>query len=201
MGNTKADKRREELREQFWPDSEGRIWKGPKEKGYWCSPRFLPLILHLTTYKKIVGNHNCSTVYLDLFSRDFGQGIIEIRDEDEHAYYSGYEGSRSRRTWQERIHSLEKAGFIQVTHKGNHLIGYVLLIHPLQVAQALRSEGKIESKWWHQLQEQLRNIGAEPLSDPLARPELQLRVINGGVASGSGSLSQDLPRRGSGKPG
>jgi hypothetical protein len=123
-----------------------------------------------------MGTKDCSKVYLDLLSRDFGQGIIEIRDEEEHAFFSGYTTSRGRRTWQERIRSLEKAGFIKVADKPNRAIGFILLIHPYQVVARLRQEGKISDKWWDVLQQQLRDVGAEAI------PEVpkNLRVIQGG---------------------
>ena len=176
MARIKPDQRREEQRERIWPGSKEDIWRGPAERGYWCAPRVLPLLFHITSDKQLVGTQDCSKVYLDLLSRDFGQGIIEIRDEEEHAFFSGYTTTRARRTWQERIRSLEKAGFIKVAPKGNRSIGFILLLHPYQVIARLRQEGKISDRWWEMLQQQLRDVGAEPLAET---PKI-LRVIEGG---------------------
>ena len=190
MPKTKQDQRREEQRERLWPGSEESVWKGPSEgKGYWCAPRVLPLLFHMTSDKSLMGKQDCSKVYLDLLSRDFYQGIVEIRDEEEHAFSSGYTTSRGRRTWQERIRSLEKAGFIKVAPKGNRSIGYILLLHPYQVVARLREEGKISDRWWEALQQQLRDVGAEPL----AETPKNLRVIQGG---GGKSVQERKVKRG-----
>jgi hypothetical protein len=181
MGKTKADQRREQLREQLWPDSADRVWKGPEETGYWCAPRILPLLLHLTKEKGIVGEKDCSFVYLELLSRDFGQGIVEIRDEDEHAFCAGYTSNRARRTWQERMHALASAGFIEVETKGNRPLGYVLVLHPTHVVSELRRQRKVSDQWWNLLQQQLLEVGAPRIEDPLIPTEL--RVIPGGVAT------------------
>lgn len=164
---TRASQRRRDLREQLWPDSEDRIWRGADEKGWWPAPRVLPLLLHLTRDKEIVGAQDASQVYLELLSRDFGQSIVEIRDEDEHAYHAGYTSSRARRTWQERMRVLEKAGFIEVRAKGNRDYGLVLIVHPAHVIRELRRQGKVTDKWWSMLQQQLLDTGATVLEDPL----------------------------------
>jgi hypothetical protein len=124
-------------------------------------------------------------VYTELLSRDFGQGIVEIRDEDEHAYCAGYTGPRAKRTWQERMRLLKEAGFIKISPKGNRSNGYVLLVHPSRFVSEFRKQGRIDDDWWHLFEEQLRNIGAEVLPDPLATREL--RIINGGAGE-AGSL-------------
>jgi hypothetical protein len=160
MARTKADERRELLRESLWPSQEENIWGGPAERGYWCAPRTLPLLLNLTSDKRIVGELDCSSAYIDLLSRDFGQGFVEILDEDEHAYCAGYSGRRARRTWQERIKRLEKAGFIKLTPRLNRSIGYVLIIHPYKVAAELKNAGKIDSQWWQLFSQRLSDIGA-----------------------------------------
>jgi hypothetical protein len=160
MVRTKADQRREQLRESLWPGEEENVWGGPTEKGYWCAPRTLPLMLNLASDKRVVGELDCSTAYVDLLSRDFGQGFVEILDEEEHAYCSGYTGRRARRTWQERIKKLEKAGFIRVKPRLNRSIGYVLIVHPYKVASELRRAGKLDSQWWQLFSQRLNDMGA-----------------------------------------
>ncbi|HEV8239887.1 MAG TPA: hypothetical protein VGS57_11015 [Thermoanaerobaculia bacterium] len=172
---TKADITREALREQLWPGSGARVWKGPEEVGYWCAPRVLPLILFLAADKKLVGKPDCSAVYLELLARDLGQGIVEILDEDEHAFFAGYTGERARRTWQERVQALTNAGFIEIRAKGNRKFGYILLLHPAAVVAKLRQQGKIADAWWTLYQQRLRQVGA-PTHAEIA-PEF--RVLEG----------------------
>lgn len=183
MPKTKADQRRELLRNQLWPDYQDNIWGGPTEKGYWCAPRVLPLLLDLVADKKIVGQLDCSKVYLELLSRDFGQGVVEILDEEEHAFCAGYRGKRAKRTWQERIRRLEEAGFIKIQPKGNRAIGYILIFHPYKIALKLRHLGKVEDLWWQLFQQKLNAVGAtealtrfeELTSAPDALEELEVR--------------------------
>ena len=46
-----------------------------------------------------------SSVYLDLISRQRGEGVIEMGHEADHVFASGYTGRRAVRTWQERMRS------------------------------------------------------------------------------------------------
>lgn len=159
MPRTKADKRREQIRDELWPESEQRIWQSAREMGYWCAPRVLPLLLHLTKDQRIVGKADCSFVYLQLLSRDFGQGLVEIRDEDEHAFGAGYLGERARRTWQERMRILSENGFIEVAPKGNKTYGFVLIVHPLVYVQEFREHGILSERWWNSFQHLLAESG------------------------------------------
>jgi hypothetical protein len=171
---------REALREQLWPDSADQIWKGAKEKGYFPSPRNLPLILHLIREKTVGGALDSSSVYVELLHRDMGQGIVEILDEDEHAFCAGYVGSRAVRSWRERVLALQKAGFIKVFPKGNRKIGYVGIMHPRIVVTELRRQAKVPERWWQLFQDRQRRVGAPTDSDPTT--EKRLKAISGGRA-------------------
>ena len=175
VAKTRADARRESLRESLWPGQGENVWGGPSEKGYWCAPRTLPLLLNLTSNRGIVGELDCSSAFLDLLSRDFGQGVVEILDEEEHAFFAGYTGRRARRTWQERIKRLEKAGFIKLKPRINRPIGYVLINHPYKVAVELRRAGKIDDQWWQLFRQRLNDLGA---GDVLERFEESISAQN-----------------------
>jgi hypothetical protein len=129
-------------------------------------------VLALTKDKRIVGEKDCSSVYLELLARDFGQGIVEIRDEDEHAFCAGYSSNRARRTWQERIKLLEREGFIQTVPKGNRSTGYVLIVHPLQAVAGLRRQGKVTDELWRMFQQRLLETGCPPLEESDVSGEL-----------------------------
>jgi len=155
---TRADSKRLHLRDELWPNAEPLITR-PDEKGWWRAPRTFPLILSLTRDKRITGKLDCSSVYLELHSRDFGQGLVEILDEDEHAFCAGYFGNRALRSWRERMAMLESAGFIKIAPKGNRRIGYVLLINPHAVAEELRRQGKVPDAWWRAYKQRLQAVG------------------------------------------
>lgn len=139
--------RREEIREQYWPDED--LWTGEKEVGWFPAPRTLPLILGLLSSKEISGKKDPSSVYLDLMSRQRGEGVIEMGHEADHAFASGYEGRRAVRTWQERMRILEENGFIRTAEVGNQPYKYVAIIHPTTAVQRLRDDKKVPVRWWN----------------------------------------------------
>ncbi len=145
MNKSGHSDKRAKLRKQFWPDDDA--WTGEGEKGWFQVPRTLPLILyHLVSSKPVSGNRDATSVYLELWSRHMGGGVVEMKHEGEHAYAAGYIGSRAVRTWQERMKILEKQGFIKTKKIGNHY-KYVLLVHPTFVVQQLRASQEISQDW------------------------------------------------------
>lgn len=66
----------------------------------------------------------------------------------EHSYAAGYSGSRSVRTWQERMKLLVQLGFIKGKQVGNQPFRYVLLVHPTVAVKRLLEDGKISGDWW-----------------------------------------------------
>jgi hypothetical protein len=86
---------------------------------------------------------------LELLSRHYDSGVVEMAQELEHAYASGYTGSRALRTWQERMHLLEKNGFIKTQKIGNQQFKLVFLAHPTVAVQKLKEQGKIPADWWN----------------------------------------------------
>jgi hypothetical protein len=134
----------------------------------------LPLILWLIDDLAGKGKE-CSKVYLDLLSRDFGQGLVEIRDEADHAYCAGFITDRGPRSWRERIVILKELGFVRVAPRGNREIGYLLLVHPLLAVKSLRAAKRVPDRWWNMLRDQVRAVGASwPEGDGL-------RLVEGGA--------------------
>jgi len=159
-----ADRRRSALRDQLWPGSSGKIWDMKDReavKGFASVPRLLPWVLHLIKHlaKEIAGG-DPSMSYLELWCRDFGQGIITISDEHECAFASGYSGKRAVRTWREHMFKLLEIGFILAEAVGNREYGYVLLLNPLAVCHRLHLEKKAPDGWWAAFVSRATAIGA-----------------------------------------
>jgi len=142
---TKGAEYRETLRQSLFPGEEA--WIGATEKGWFRAPRTLPLVLGLIDSKDQSGKARISNVYLELWARNMGEGLIEMKDPDTHAYHAGYWGSRGVRTWQERMRILEDLGFIKIKPAGNRQYGYVLLVHPAKVIEKLQAQGKLPPNW------------------------------------------------------
>jgi len=141
----RAQEHREKIRRKFFRDEDP--WTGENEKGWFKAPRTLPLILGLISSKAVSGRCDPTKVYLELWSRHMGEGVIELRHEGEHAYAAGYEGSRGIRTWQERMKLLEKHGIIKVKAIGGRPYKYVLLVHPTAVVEKLKRDELVTSSW------------------------------------------------------
>jgi hypothetical protein len=174
--------RREELQKQYWPTED--LWTGEHEKGWFPAPRSLPLILTLLASKSISQKQDPASVYLDLLSRQRGEGIIEMEHEAVHAYAAGYEGTRAIRTWQERMKVLVQAGFIKTVDVGNQKYKYVAIVHPTTAVQRLRDAKKIPDKWWNAyvaLKTQTREATHEQRQKKIASAQKVVSIVPPGV--------------------
>jgi hypothetical protein len=141
--------RRIELRDDLWPNAADEVWSRKTEKGFSTIPRTLSLIMTLIDQIGPKGK-NASLVYCDFWCRVFDEAmLIEVTDEQELAYSSGFITPRSLRSWQERVNSLEKHGFIRVQAKGLRKHGFILIRHPHIVVQELRKKGLVPDSWWN----------------------------------------------------
>lgn len=145
MNKTRGREFREQLRKKFWPNEDA--WTGENEKGWFYAPRTLPLILSLIASKSVSGKRNPSRVYLELWARHIGEGVIEMKHEGDHAYAAGYVGNRGIRTWREHMELLENSGIIKIKRIGNQQYKYVLLVHPTTVVEKLRLANKVDQQW------------------------------------------------------
>jgi hypothetical protein len=145
VNKTKGQEHRDKIRKRFFSGEDA--WTGENEKGWFYAPRTLPLTLNLIASKKVSGRCDPSKVYLELWARHMGGGVIEMRHEGDHAYAAGYKGPRGIRTWQERMNILEKNGVIKTKQIGNQRYKYVLLIHPTTVVEKLRLAGNVDDDW------------------------------------------------------
>jgi hypothetical protein len=126
------------------------VWNRKSGKGFSTIPRTLSLIMSLIDQIGGKGK-NASRVYCDLWCRGFDLAMfVEVIDEQELAFSSGFVASRSVRTWQERI--AEKQGFIRVQAKGLRKHGFILLRHPHIVVQELREQRLVPDTWWNAFQ-------------------------------------------------
>jgi hypothetical protein len=165
-----ADVKRQSLRNALWPGSAAWIWDlNDREAvvGFSTIPRLLSLVLALI--KHLVrgdASGDPSSAYVDLWCRDFGQGIIIVSDEEEFAHASGYSSSRAVRTWRAHLSRLRELGFILTMPDGNREFGNLLLLNPLRVCARLHAEGKTPEGWWPAFIRRASAIGT-PIPEPL----------------------------------
>ena len=144
MKNRKSEERTN-LRDRFWPGAQA--WTGEDSKGWFRTPRTLPLLLILLKSKALSGRQDPSSAYLALWARHLDSGIVEITNERELAYEAGYTGNRALRTWRERMRLLESLGFIKAQKIGNEPYRYVLMIDPVVAVEALAKKGRVDAAW------------------------------------------------------
>lgn len=108
-------------------------------------------------------NVDASRVYMDLWSRQYEDGFLEVHDEQEFAASCGYHrGARGVRSWRDAMQALEDLGFIRAKPKGQRKFGYVLLPHPFDVYSVLiETQREKIPAWWQDLFERrLIEVGA-----------------------------------------
>ena len=157
-----------EQREVYWPNSDSLVWTPKTGKGFFSAPRSLGLIATLIRLR--APKLDPSRVYIDLWARNFEEGVIEIGNEQDMAAACGYaQGTRSIRTWRERIDALVKMGFIRLAPSGTRKHGAVLLLHPDRVVATLRLDPSVSiPDWWLSLYDKrMREVGA-PVAAPFS---------------------------------
>ena len=166
LGGVKASQKRTEQREEYWSGSGEDFWHRTRssDKGFSTIPRTLPLVMVLLEH--LGKGKDLTRVYLDLWSRLFDEGVVEVTDQADFAYASGFAANRGVRSWRERIKKLEELGFVKTTGRWDDDIHYILVVHPDKVIQKLDNEGKLPSQWKARYEAKLREIGAQRWSPP-----------------------------------
>jgi hypothetical protein len=155
---TRGQTRREELRDQLWPDAASLVWNRKKEKGFCTVPRTLALVMCLLD--QLQKKKDASPVYLDLWCRAFDDYLIEVTDEPAFGYSAGYMTGRGVRTWRERVRLLEKWGFIRVKASGSRKIAYIFLVDPHKAVKLLHQKDQVPESWWNTFNHRAGEIGA-----------------------------------------
>jgi len=169
MTGARARERRLHVRDTVFPNSEDLVYVGGQsEKGWRLMPRTMPLILTLISDLAPKGRQDgAARVYLELWFRDFGEGLVELTDQDVHAFAAGYTAAgRGARSWRECVDVLEERGFIRIAPQGSRRYGYALLIHPDKVVEQLRSKGIVPDAWYNAYQHRRAETGAVPKPPP-----------------------------------
>jgi hypothetical protein len=154
-------RKRAALREKLFPGSADRVWAQPLESGWAKYPRTTAFLLRALRQKNVSGELDPASTLIDLWDRNMGEGLVELRDEKEHAYAAGFDSERGVRSWRERMRLLVKAGFVEIHRRGPIEFGYALIVHPHVAAAKLREKGLIDDDLWHLIVERARDVGAD----------------------------------------
>lgn len=161
---SKIQKKKQALRKQLWGDIDpSRIWNRKENDGYTTIPRTMPIIFqimdNLAEKSKPVSN-----VYFSLWCRVFDESFIEIKNQEEMAFESGFSGQRAVSTWRTRMKNLVNLGFIDAKEGASGEYSYILLINPYKIIKKFHEEKKVQDKKYNALYARAQEIGAADLN-------------------------------------
>jgi hypothetical protein len=160
-----ADAKRAALRENFWPKvEEDDLWLRTKRTGFTTIPRTMSLIGRLIDQLSGKGFPLFST-YFSLWCRVYDEAFVEIRNERELAFESGFSGPRGEVTWRSRMRRLQELGFVDIKPGLASDLQYVLIWNPIKVI-ARAYEGEVSNLAYSALKVRLVEIGATDLDPP-----------------------------------
>lgn len=155
-------KKQLELRKRLWPDiDEATLWH--KKRGWLTIPRVMPIISQIMN--ALSKGKPIFPTYLDLWCRTFDNSFVIANKHSEMAFSAGFTGERAIRTWQDRIKTLEKLGFIRVADGPSGKISYILILNPFQVIKTLEQEKQVTTSVMNALHQRMIEVGADDMDE------------------------------------
>lgn len=168
-----ADAKRAALKSTFWPDAEdSSLWLRKQRTGFTTIPRTMNLIGRVMDHLSGKGFPLFST-YFTLWCRVYDEAFVEIRNERELAFESGFTGTRGEVTWRARMRRLQELGFIDIKPGLASELQYVLIWNPVHaIATAYERANLSEDLAYSALKARLIEVGADDLDDVVGqRPD------------------------------
>jgi len=113
------------------------------------------------------------STYFTLWCRVYDAAFVEMRNERELAFESGFTGTRGEVTWRARMRRLQELGFIDIKPGLASELQYVLIWNPVHaIAAAYEREARPDDLAYLALKARLIEVGADDLDDaPDQRPD------------------------------
>lgn len=148
------------MRTKLWPEiEEASLWLRKDKVGFTTIPRAMTLIGRIMDQISGKGTPLFST-YLPLWCRVFDEAFVEIRNEKELAFESGFSGSRGVATWRARMRRLQELGFIAIRPGIASDFQYVLILDPILIISGHTAVGAVDSLSDQALTARLIEVGA-----------------------------------------
>jgi hypothetical protein len=157
------EKRREELRNQIWPDlDKSKLWNRNSFKGFISIPRTLPLIGKILN--EVSEQGRLSDTYYTLWTYNNDQNFIEITNPVEVSFSTGFTGQRALQTWTNKMRELTRLGFISVKDGASGEFNFVLIWEPhiIILEHEQKKTRGLASVSITALKARLNKIGAKP---------------------------------------
>ncbi len=141
--STRMTKKRERLRNKFWPKiAEDKLWLRQNTKGFGTIPRGLSIIMRIMN--SLSKGKPLSGTYFTLWCYVFDEMTITIQRPRQMAMESGFTGQRAENTWRGRMKKLEELGFIKTKSGPSGDFHYVLLLNPYLIVKSLENSKKYD---------------------------------------------------------
>ena len=159
-----ADEKRLSLRQMYWPEvSDSDLWLRKKNVGFTTIPRTITLIGRIMDQMSGKGFPLFST-YLTLWCRLYDEGFVEIRNDRELAFESGFSGPRGEVTWRGRMRKLQELGFIDIRKGLASDLQYILILNPIKIISSLYERQQMSNDVAYlALRSRLIDVGATDL--------------------------------------
>jgi hypothetical protein len=125
----------------------------------------MPIVLRILGEKTVSGDMDLTRTYIGVWCDNYGQGIVEIDDEQAYAEAAGLRGTRGVRSWRERMRKLAELGFLRLHEGGAKSVAFVAILHPYDAVEDLRTRGLVSDAWWGAYQQRLAQVGALVMVD------------------------------------
>lgn len=161
-----ASSKRTALRATFWPNiDEKTLWLRRENVGFTTIPRTMNLIGRIMDQLSGKGFPLFAT-YFTLWCRVYDEAFVEIRNDRELAFESGFSGPRGEVTWRGRMRKLQELGFIDIRPGLASDMQYVLILNPIMViATAYSVSPRSADLSYTSLMARLIEVGATDLDN------------------------------------
>lgn len=159
-----ADAKRLALRNTFWPDvADETLWLRKNRVGFTTIPRTMNLIGRIMDQLSGKGMPLFGT-YFTLWCRVYDEAFVEVRNDRELAFESGFSGGRGEVTWRTRMRKLQALGFIDIRPGLASDVQYVLILNPIKVIATLYEQANLlKDTAYTALMTRLIEVGADDL--------------------------------------
>lgn len=131
------------LRSSLWPGlSDETLWLRKENVGFTTIPRAMSLIGRIMDQLSGKGFPLFGT-YFALWCRVYDEAFVEIRNDRELAFESGFSGPRGEVTWRSRMRKLQELGFVDIRPGLASDLQYVLLLNPIRVIAEKYAKNKM----------------------------------------------------------
>ena len=128
------------LRGELWPGvKEEDLWPRAKQIGFVMIPRTMPLILRIMDH--MAKGKPVSRAYLEVWCRAHNECVVKLEKHAQMAFYAGYSGQRRVQSWQARLRTLDKLGFISIKDGSNGPFSFALILNPHAVIKRHHKAG------------------------------------------------------------